>query len=350
MTCDEVRELISREGAITSGEANSHVHECPGCQEFWNHWQAVQKELHAMGEEDTPPFLHTRIMAHVQEAAESEHAKGAWLFGLKKLWAGPILVLFLGLLLGGYGLVQVLRPKAPSESVPAGSRPISSKQQTGNEAKAKDASASPDFFKSVAPSSDTARKTAAAPRAPSTPAPAAPADSAGSPQAPAGERPADLNSDMADERKDSLFATPPPPQQKGADEKGAFQPLANRFEERAAPEPAGAPPRESSRPSVTSLSRPKAELSAQPPESEPATSVVCTLSPLMGSGPFISLQLPPSAAPPSGGVWTVVISPDSALRVQDSAGKPMDASLATLRDVIHPLHVPPGSYRLKRIS
>ncbi len=350
MTCDEVRELINREGAITSGEANSHVHECPGCQEFWDHWQAVRKELHAMGEEDTPPFLHTRIMAHVQEAAESEHAKGAWLFGLKKLWAGPLLVLFLGLLLGGYGLVQVLRPKAPSEPVPAASRPLSSKQKPGAEAKAKDAPAALELFKSVAPVAGQSREAVPAPSSPSAPAPAARADSASTPPAPAGERPADLQSDMADERKDSLFATPPPPQQKGADDKGAFQPLSNRFEERAAPEPAGAASRDSSRPSATALSRPKAELSAQLPESEPLASVVCTLSPLMGSGPFISLQLPPSAAPPSGGVWTVVISPDSALRVQDSAGKPMDASLATLRDVIHPLHVPPGSYRLKRIS
>ncbi len=250
MTCDEVRELIDREGAITSGEANSHVHECPGCQEFWDHWQAVRKELHAMGEEDTPPFLHTRIMAHVQEAAESERTKGAWLFGLRKIWAGPILVLFVGILLGGYGLFQVLHPRGPSQPLSPESGPISPKQQPRAEAKAKDIPPAPDFFKSGVPAAGEPRETAPAPPAPSATPSAAVENSSSIPQPPAGDRPADLQSTAADGKKDSLFATPPPLQEKGAAETGAFQPLANRFEERAAPAPAAAPSKESSRASA----------------------------------------------------------------------------------------------------
>ena len=326
MTCDDIQAMLDREGGLTTGEARDHVHQCPACQEAWARWQAVQRELRAMGEEETPPFLHTRLMAHLQSAAHEGDRKGAWMFGLNKIWAGPIFVLFLGLLLGGFGLVQMLKPKVPAPAAEVSKRPV---HQEARAAKGE-------------PSGDEGRTSAKSLNLPTSepaPSPAPPEiqhDFAGLAAPPV------VSEQSRAREAPSLFA-PAPAQETAGQE--PYRPLSNRPAEasqegriEAAPDP-GATSRAA-----------RAEMAAPPSEDQAPASVVCTLSPLSGPGPFISLQLPSEASPPSGGIWTILLSPGGALRVQDVQGKAVTAPERILQEIIHPLHIPPGSYRLKRIS
>ncbi len=326
MTCDDIQAMLDREGGLTTGEARDHVHECPACQDAWARWQAVQRELRAMGEEETPPFLHTRLMAHVQSAAHAEQGKSAWLFGLKRIWAGPLFVLFLGILLGGFGLLQMLKPKFSAPPAPLSQRQAISKAKAGP----------------VEPSKDEARTSAKAPGFPPSElaSPAAPPEAR---REPAGlAAPPAVSEESKAREAPSLFA-PAPAQETAGQE--PYRPLSNRPAAaspeggaEAAPDP-GAPSRAA-----------RAEMAAPQSEDQAPAEVVCTLSPLSGPGPFISLQLPSEASPPSGGIWTIILSPGGALRVQDVQGKAVTAPERILQEIIHPLHIPPGSYRLKRIS
>ena len=348
MMCQEVRELIDRDGAPTTGDANAHIHDCPSCSEFWAHWQEVQRGLHALGEEEAPPFLHTRLMAHVREAAEADgRKKEAWFFGLKKIWAGPLLVLFLGMLLGGYGLVQVWRPKtvAPPMRLDETSQPDSS-------AKDKLATKETDS-KQQAPSKPTSQASPVPGPAPvEVTAPEPPSAEPG--QSVLKETSSTDSSKAERSRDDSLFASPEVTEGKKGDA-SPYQPLANRAEGESGLQGAASgslqETRRSNAPAAPSSSRIElgAAASSVADEQGPAE-VVCTLSPLSGSGPFITLQLPAGAAPPSGGVWTIHVPQEGPLRVLDALGKPVQAPMATVSAVIRPLHVPPGSYKLKRIS
>ena len=66
-----------------------------------------------MGEEEAPPFLHTRVMAVVR--SEGEAAPPWWrvMPWFRVAWAGPLLVLAMAFALGGYGLKQILLPARP---------------------------------------------------------------------------------------------------------------------------------------------------------------------------------------------------------------------------------------------
>lgn len=353
MMCQEVRDMIDRDGAPTTGDANAHLHDCPSCAEFWATWQEVRKGLHDLGEEEAPPFLHTRLMAHVREAAEADSKKKeAWFFGLKKIWAGPLLVLFLGMLLGGYGLVQVWRPKpvAPPLNLDETSRPAApakdklapDESDAKRQAPAQPASQTPSSLTGGAPPVEV-----------TTPEPSS--ESTGvaleKETSPAGSAKAERT------RDDSLFAPPEAAEgKKGAE--SPYQPLANRAEGEPAEEGSASgvlqEPRRSNAPAPSAS---RIELGAAAPappsleEEQGPAEVVCTLSPLSGSGPFITLQLPAGAAPPSGGIWTIQVPQEGGpLRVLDALGKPVQAPLATVSAVLRPLHVPPGSYKLKRIS
>jgi len=160
--------------------------------------------------------------------------------------------------------------------------------------------------------------------------------------------------DKKRERGDSIFENAPEGEQASS---GAYQPLSNssgaiQGQEDAVQRRATAQKDAiSDRPQAPSASDSLGGASENLARSEEEPSeVVCTLSPLSGFGPFITLQLPAGAAPPSGGIWTVHVLQDGVLRVQDALGKPVAAPLATLTGVIRPLRVPLGSYKLKRIS
>jgi|WetSurMetagenome_2_1015567.scaffolds.fasta_scaffold05713_7 hypothetical protein len=343
MNCEEIRTMIDREGALVTGEALAHVHDCAECAETWRQWQEVQRGLRAFGEEETPAFLHTRIMAHVRDADSQEaQKKGAWLFGLKKVWAGPVLVLFLGVLLGGYGLVQVLHSKKPEAQAPAAAK-------EGPTGKTKKDIAQQ---KNTAPGAGLEDKRAAAPQLPTvqvepSPKPVPPAP-AMQPETEPGAAPS------KEERADELFA--PSPAAAGPPPLAPHQTLASRSasEEKGEGAMAGnlavrrqdSPDDRQKTAEASSLYAP----AEPPPTDSSAAEVVCTLSSASGPGPYITLQLPPQAAPPSGGVWTLQVTEEGGVRIQDALGKTLSAPVPTVAAVVRPLHVPPGSYRLKRIS
>lgn len=343
MSCEEIRTMIDREGALVTGEALAHVHDCPDCAETWRRWQEVQRGLKAFGEEETPAFLHTRIMAHVRDAeAQETQKKGSWLFGLKKVWAGPILVLFLGALLGGYGLVQVFHSKRPEAQAPAAAK-------EGPTGKAKK---DMEQQKSTAPGAGFADKRAAVPQLPpvQVEAPSKPAEPAPAMQ-PGTER---GETSAKEERADELFA--PSPAAAGPPSSAPHQTLASRSASEEKGEGAAAGNLAVRRQDAPEDRQKTGEASslyaqAEPPSSDSAAAeVVCTLSSASGPGPYITLQLPPQAAPPSGGVWTLQVTDEGGVRIQDALGKTLSAPVPTVAAVVRPLHVPPGSYRLKRIS
>ena len=359
MTCQEFREMIDRDGAPTTGEANAHLHDCPSCAEFYETWQEVQRGLHALGEEEPPPFLHTRLMAHVREAAEADsRKKEAWFFGLKKIWAGPLLVLFLGMLLGGYGLMQVLKPRpvtAPVQTPPAvlqqeAPRPMEKAQPSSEVSRPK--GGEPQETGKLESAAPSPQKMASADEVGSARgdfSPPAPAVAGGVAPGPA------LEEEKKRERGGSLFDSAPAGEPASSE---PYQPLANST--------GAVEGTENSAPGRASVPKDKALARTQASSVEPSlrgapeglarsgdepSEVVCTLSSLSGSGPFITLQLPAGAAPPSGGIWTVLVPQEGNPRVQDALGKPVVAApLATLTAILRPLRVPPGSYKLKRIS
>ncbi len=352
MMCQEVRDMIDRDGAPTTGDANAHLHDCPSCAEFWATWQEVRKGLHGLGEEEAPPFLHTRLMAHVREAAEADSKKKeAWFFGLRKIWAGPLLVLFLGMLLGGYGLVQVWRPKPAAP-------PMNLDETARLAAPAKD--------KLATSESDAQRQAPARPASQTAPS----LTGGGAPVEVTEPEPSPKSTEEALEketstagsaktertRDDSLFASPEAAEGKKGNE-SPYQPLANRAQGEAAEGGSvSGTLQESRRSNAPAPSASRIEVGASAPappamaDDQGPAEVVCTLSPLTGSGPFITLQLPTGAAPPSGGIWTIQVPQDGPLRVLDALGKPVQASLPTVSAVLRPLHIPAGSYKLKRIS
>lgn len=108
MTCAELRALLELEGTADSEEARTHLLACQACATEVQRWLAVRAALRDIGREPAPPFLHSRIMAHVRAEAPAAHAR-AWLRG----WRAPALagagaaVLILGL-----GLFRAVKPPA----------------------------------------------------------------------------------------------------------------------------------------------------------------------------------------------------------------------------------------------
>ncbi|HPW54334.1 MAG TPA: hypothetical protein PLP31_01195 [Thermoanaerobaculaceae bacterium] len=115
MTCEELRALLEFEGAATGDAAREHLRTCQACATEVQRWQAVQAELHDMGQEPAPPFLHSRIMAHVRAEAPTPYARA----GLRS-WRAPALAAFgAAVVVLGLGLFRAISPPA---TTPAGER------------------------------------------------------------------------------------------------------------------------------------------------------------------------------------------------------------------------------------
>jgi hypothetical protein len=132
MTCDEFLRLLDEDAPLDGGDALAHLAECPSCARAAERERAVRRELTALGEDEAPPFLHARIMAHVQAAdRERRELPAASWWRLRAAWAGPLLVVACVVILGGYVLWRVLQPselapppaaRAPTTAAPAPAR------------------------------------------------------------------------------------------------------------------------------------------------------------------------------------------------------------------------------------
>lgn len=108
MTCEELRALLEVEGAAESDAARAHLQGCPGCRREAERWNAARAVLRDMGREPAPPFLHSRIMAHVRSASAAAPVRG-WRWS----WRGPALAaLGAAVVILGLGLFRAARPPA----------------------------------------------------------------------------------------------------------------------------------------------------------------------------------------------------------------------------------------------
>jgi hypothetical protein len=117
MTCEEFLRLLDEDRLAGSPEAAAHLQSCPECRYAKEWWHTVRRELRELKDEPTPPFLHTRVMAHVRAGATQ---RAPWWQVVPRLsWTGPALVGVVLLVASGYGLWQVMRPSATPPGVPA---------------------------------------------------------------------------------------------------------------------------------------------------------------------------------------------------------------------------------------
>ncbi len=104
MTCVEfLKRLDADEPLDADADARAHAETCAGCRAALDRWSAAQDQLRAWSEEEPPPFLHARLMAHVRAAAQDAErahaARGVWWRRLA--WAGPALaIVFVGVIGG----------------------------------------------------------------------------------------------------------------------------------------------------------------------------------------------------------------------------------------------------------
>jgi len=85
MDCKEIRELLSAysEGVVSPDEKRrieEHLPACPQCSRALVELQETERLTHSLEEVEPPPWLTTRVMAHVREEAAQERGLFARLF------------------------------------------------------------------------------------------------------------------------------------------------------------------------------------------------------------------------------------------------------------------------------
>jgi hypothetical protein len=119
MTCEEFLNLLDEDGLEGSPEAAAHAEACASCRAALERWRVVRHEFTAMRDEPAPPFLHTRVMAHVQGAPPEGHDWFGWLRAFRPTWATTALVLILGIAIGGLSVWRWRSgPAGPAAPIP----------------------------------------------------------------------------------------------------------------------------------------------------------------------------------------------------------------------------------------
>jgi negative regulator of sigma E activity len=364
MTCAELERCLDEDRTIDTPEAAAHLATCAECRRAVERWRAVRSELRSMASEPDPPFLHTRVMAHVR--AEGQRAPGRTFWLLRPVWAAPALaVLFIGVVAGlGVWRAQRETPSAPAAEVAEvvvaqGARPHAEAS----------ASEPPTFLKKDAPLQRERRV------APSAAPGRLELDSRSSGDAAGGAAtPQAINEGFAPEPRPP--ATPAAPQPSGVSAASAAPPPARKA--------AAAGHDEAKTRASESAPGPSSQVEEALPQEAPrdaerqdvAVGVRCALIPIEGTpGDVRRLTLPASWAPPASVGWVLDVTPEGSvhpsLRVEKEQAKEQDdavralgyladekskteraadgaAPASSLASALRSAHLPPGRYRLIR--
>jgi hypothetical protein len=290
MKCNEFLERLDADEGWLESDAQAHAAACPSCRKAAERWSAASKAFAAIKMEDeAPPFIHTRIMARVRaEAARKPFWSALGLF--RAAWAGPLLILAIAFVVGGYGLKTIIEPAR--KAIPQSELAKPEEMAKGEHSSAADA------------------------RVP-TPPIELPTLGAAQPQT--------NTKQMESNGKDGPLPEPRMMKEK-RESPPAFAAAAQRDEENSqarAPEPP-------SRYLLVDL-------------------VECTLK-AEGDKEYVVLKLPPSQCPPSGQLWEVTVASDGAVDVKDPQGQHKESLKEFLESRIQELKLLPGRYHLGRMA
>ncbi len=357
MKCEDFIKLLDEDKLLEKREAISHMETCSDCRDAFELWRKIADEMKAMGREEAPFFLHTRIMAHVREV-RSEGTASRWFSwrGIRLAWAGPFSVLALFLILGGYGVLRVLQPHR--EPVPLDQ--LSQPHQMAS-----------------APSED--EKGVGGRRLPHVDLPTVGRaekknEDTFSQDSPVVGEESDSEKSLTDSGTSGIPAAP---------ERLAEEALESDRYDREPPasaetrqvSPRGTPPES---PGMILRSSPLPELEdkrlmerelAAPAESQASDEglrrrdqgkskkevvimtvlVDCTLVP-DGDGEMVLVRLPEENAPSPGENWTVLVKETGDLQVVDDEGSTLDAVTEAIRRKLQQVNLLPGRYRLGRFG
>jgi len=362
MKCEEFLRLLDADEGWDLGEAAGHAISCPSCGEAVRRMAQAATAFQAMREDEAPPFLHTRVMAHVREEA----AKAPWwkaLLSPRAAWAGPLVAVAVVVVLGGYGLKQGLwSGRAPTLQA---DRPLPGATVSDERSKGKEESAQ-------VPSAP--QPVASAEKSPSEPAKvpgrrdeASDQGGAFAPEFKADLPPAAASQIPEAEKKSLRYAsTPaepveplsPPFLGAGAEPAGdaaAMERTAPAERAPAAPAPYAAPGATGSLELLKQADKDAAAAARAQRERDqkaiyaygeisPDEMMLCTLR--SGGGKLLLVQIPAAVAPPAGATWGVAVRSGGVLEVRDASGKAQTETAEALRAALDTLELAPGSYTL----
>lgn len=331
MTCEEFLELLDQDHLEESAEAAAHAQECASCRAALERWQVVRHEFTSMRDEPAPPFLHTRVMAHVQGAPPERRNWFGWLVGFRPTWATTLLVLVLGIAIGGLGVWRWRWRPVPASApgAPPAQSDLQPRRAAPGEAFKREAPPKPE------PAGPEVSRFPALEQLPTRQAPEE--SRGGKDQKPEREK---AVSPPAESGTGELAPPPARAPAARAPEGGsaATPPIFEGAATEAAPE-ASAPPEP----------KPAVRDASPAPGADESALVVCTLKSL-DQGSLSVLQLPLEAAPPPSAAWSIIVGGDGGMAVLDAFGAKVPRPHPELMGVLAAQRLAPGRYLLKRVG
>jgi len=369
MRCEEFLRQLDADEGWDRGEAAAHSVSCPSCAAAARRMGAAAAAFRAMREDDAPPFLHTRILAHVR----SEAVRRPWwqsALGFRTAWAGPLVVMAVVVVLGGYGLKQTLGPDR--KPVPQADLARPGEVALGDKSKAMDrrAQVPPVELPQVGVASqsaekDQARKSDAAGGKGYDFAPELTLSEPGAPAAP--ERSEEkqlreLEAAPVEPLTPPFLGAAAEPQDESRVSGGppvSSYPPAPSAPVPPAPAAASVPsaPVGDDRGALSAATKEEVAPRARSADGLTATGapqkrtlvdlVPCTLKD-EGGREYVQLQLPPPQAPPPGVEWVVTVKRDGAVEVRDASGGWLAGATEAFQTRVVELDLLPGRYALAR--
>ncbi len=335
MKCDEFLERLDADEGWNGPDARAHADSCQACRVAAERWSAASRSLAAMRGDEAPPFIHTRIMARVREEGERKPFWSA--IGIFRVaWAGPLLVLAIAFVVGGYGLKTIIEPKR--KPVPQSEMATVEKIAGGPEANSGPMTAPHVELPSVGGESKQAKPEGAAKQ-----------ESARNETA-LGER-RDKASAFAPPRQasepaqEALVRTPPAPAAVHEGKSASDElPAVRQRAVSAASGPLTADASKGGAPEESSVAA-----QATPSRYLLVDLVECTLK-SEGDKEYVILKLPPAQCPPMGQLWEVTVAKDGAVEVKDTQGQRKQSLKEMLEARVQELKLLPGRYSLGRMA